>query len=430
MDSNKKGIAGEEAVNTLANKTYFEYWCYSNPKDRLGDKKEICDLLILFKTTAIIFSIKNYSFKENYERYFKRTLTKALSQIHGAERKLFQSNHEIKFTHSKIGNKTFIPENYETIHRIIININTAPLFHPGGLMTKNNVFTNIFNWDSFLGIVSELDTIPDFIQYLQEREVVFEHKDFIMALGSEMDWTNDTNQAYLEFNNKLANDPRNFILFSGTELDLLSIYLTNDRKFDSSFYSDEYNGAVFQMDGSWDRYLQRKEVSRKKEEDRLSYFVDEFVKREVLYKTDENNLKLATELLSLNRFERRILGKSFFEFVEINKNKGDYFVARRYGKIRDVVVGFLLHDSKMLQEHVMSALNLAAEGYCVWSKYQDQKLIMIGVSNSLTQFKFGYLDSIEPFPKEYEDLVKEDLKKLNWFTNLDEQNIHYREYPD
>jgi hypothetical protein len=430
MNSNKKGNAGEEAVNNLAFNTYFEYWCFPNPKDELGDKKEICDLLILFKKTVIIFSIKNYSFKDNYERYFNRTLTKALSQIHGAERKLFQSNHEIRFTHSKIGFKNFNPENYETIHRIIININTKPLFHPGGLMTKNNVFTHVFNWESFLGIVSELDTIPDFIRYLLEREVVFEQKDFIMALGDEMEWTKEINQVYIAFNRNLANNLRNFILFSGTELDLLSIYLTNERKFDASFYSDEYHGAVFQMDGNWNSYIKRKEVSRKKEEDRLSYFVDEFVKREVLYKTDANNLKLAAELLSLNRFERRILGKLFFEFVETNKDKEDYFVARRYGKIAGVVVGFLVHDSKMLHEHVMSALNLAIEGYCVWNKYQDQKIIIIGVSDNLTQFKFGYLDNIEPFPKEYEDLVKEDLKKLNWFTRLDEQNIHFKEYPD
>lgn len=430
MESNKKGIVGEEAVNALAFNTYLEYWCYSNPKDELGDKKEICDMLILFKKTAIIFSIKNYSFKNNYERYFNSTLKKALSQVHGAERKLFQSNHEIRFRHSKIGTKTFYPDKYETVHRIIININTEPLFHPGGLMTKNNVFSHVFNWESFLCIVSELDTIPDFIQYLLEREIVFQHKDFIMALGEEMEWTKETNQAYIEFNNSLANDPRNFILFSGTELDLLSIYLTNERKFDPSFYSNEYNGTYFQMDGSWDRYMRRKEVSRKKEEDRLSYFVDEFVKREVLYKTDANNLKLATELLSLNRFERRILGKSFFEFVENNKYKGDHFVARRYGKIGDVVVAFLLHDSKMLHDHVMAALNLAVEGYCVWNKYQDQKLIMIGASNELTQFKFGFLENIEPFPKEYEDLVKEDLKRLGWFTRLDEQIVNFKEYPD
>ena len=59
---NLKGTYGEEAVNTLAYDTYLKYWCYPGPKDEQGSKKEICDLLILFKETLIILSVKNYEF--------------------------------------------------------------------------------------------------------------------------------------------------------------------------------------------------------------------------------------------------------------------------------------------------------------------------------------------------------------------------------
>ena len=90
MDSNPKGVLGENFVNEIANNTFLEYWCYPSPKDEKGDKKEICDLLILFRDVLIIISVKNYDFKGNYDRYFNRTIEKALKQIQGAERKIIR----------------------------------------------------------------------------------------------------------------------------------------------------------------------------------------------------------------------------------------------------------------------------------------------------------------------------------------------------
>jgi hypothetical protein len=76
MKEHLKGKFGEDAVRMVAEKTYLKYWCYPSPQDKGGDNKEICDLLILFKDTAIIVSVKNYKFKGNYERYFRSTLEK------------------------------------------------------------------------------------------------------------------------------------------------------------------------------------------------------------------------------------------------------------------------------------------------------------------------------------------------------------------
>lgn len=173
MDSNKIGIEGEEAVHELAYNTYLKYWCFPNPKDELGDKKEICDLLICFQNHLLIISIKNYSFKGNYERYFRSTLEKAVSQIHGAERKLLNKHSIVKFSHPETGVYDFQHDLFDSVHRLIININTVPLFHPGGIETKNKEFCHIFNWQSFLGLVKELDTIPDFISYFKEKRNYF-----------------------------------------------------------------------------------------------------------------------------------------------------------------------------------------------------------------------------------------------------------------
>lgn len=429
MDSNKVGIQGEEAVNKIAFDTYLKYWCFPNPKDEFGDKKEICDLLIIFQKHLIIISIKNYSFSGNYQRYFNSTLKKAIAQIHGAERKLFSKSNYLKFNHPETGIFEFNPIDYESVHRLIININTIPLFHPGGLETKNNEFSHVFNWDSFLGIVTELNTIPDFIGYLAERELAFKNKVFIMMLGQESDWSADVNKDFFLYTTELLNERKKFVLFSGSELDLLADYFFNERKFNRDLYSEELDGVNFQMDGKWEEYIEKEEVKNKKKEDKLSYFVDEFVKREVLYKKDSNNIKIATELLSLSRFERRIFGQTFFEFYDRYKNENDYFVARRYGTINETVIAMVIHGQNMDHNHVMIAMQLAAEGYCVWNQYKTTKLIIISASNKLSNFKFGFIENVEPFSKEDEEEIIKNLKLFNWFTNIEQINMNFKEYP-
>ena len=98
MNQIEKGNAGEKFVNEIAFNSFMKYWCYPGTKDENGNKKEICDLLIIFGDYTIILSVKNYEFKENYARYFRRTIDKAVTQIYGAERKLFKSYLQKKFS--------------------------------------------------------------------------------------------------------------------------------------------------------------------------------------------------------------------------------------------------------------------------------------------------------------------------------------------
>mgnify|MGYP006112101419 FL=1 len=56
-------------------------------------------------------------------------------------------------------------------------------------------------------------------------------------------------------------------------------------------------------------------------------------------------------------------------------------------------------------------------------------MILIGATNDCKQFKFGY-DEIEPFSKEDEELTRENIKALKWFTNINEIKFNEFEYPD
>ena len=429
MNNQEKGDLGERAVNELAFNTYLKYWCFPNPKNERRDKKEICDLLILFKDTAIIISIKNYSFKGNYERYFRSTLKKANAQINGAERKLFEKTKDIYIKHHELGEIKFEPSNYPKVQRIIINLNDIPLFYPGGEKTFANKYAHIFNWEAFLGIVLELNTIPDLILYLEEREKVFKDYEMTIMKGNEDDWDVETNKSFVNYKSEFHIN-KDFVLISGNEMDILADYLTFNRKFNEHFYSKEFNGAFFKLDENWNNYLERKEVKKKKEEDKASYFIDEFVKHEVLYKNDNFNISLAQELLSLNRFERRIVGKSFLEFADRYNNISGYYIARRYGKIDNLVIAFLMHGHQMKNDHVIVSMQLAIDGYCFWGKYKSKKIILIAASNDLKKIKYGYTKDIKPFTKQREKEIIEDLKLFNWFQNIENIHFNYKEYPD
>ncbi|OBW41602.1 hypothetical protein AB670_02007 [Chryseobacterium sp. MOF25P] len=141
------------------------------------------------------------------------------------------------------------------------------------------------------------------------------------------------------------------------------------------------------------------------------------------------NIKIATELLSLSRFERRIFGQTFFEFWNRYRGENGYFIARRYGTVNDIVFAMVLHGNEMKHDHIMISMQLAAEGFCVWDKYKSKKIVLISTSNKLTDFKFGMIENVEPFPKEKEQEVLEDLKVFNWFQNIENIVINFKEYP-
>lgn len=428
IDKKEKGDQGEDAVNEIAFNTYLKYWCYPNPKDELGDKKEICDLLIIFRNTLIIFSVKNYSFDGNYSRYFNKTLKKAIAQVQGAERKLFGSR-KISIKHPNKPIEEVNPDSFDKVHRVIVNLNTTPAFYPGGLLTSKGKYTHVLNWFSFLKLVLELDTIPDFIEYLEEREDTFSNKELLILTGTDEQYDIDTNEQMHSYADKFDKD-KSLIILSGNELDLLADYYFNERKYNEYFYKEDHSGLSINIEGKWEDYLSRKEVQLKKADDRYSYFVDKFVNNEVLYRTNPSNLELATELLALSRFERRILGKNFFEFSDKYKNNDTEFVARRYGQFNDMIIGLMLYSKSMTREDALLPLQLALLGYSYWEGYKTKKIAMIGFSNERTGFIFGYTANIQALDKEHEKDLISDLEKIGWFQNMQPSIFSIDEYPE
>lgn len=431
MDSTEKGKIGEEFVNKIAYSSFLDYWCYPSPEDEYGDKKEICDLLILFGDSLIIISVKNYEFKDFYSRYFRRTIDKAVKQIYGAERKLLNKERDIFIKHPKREIERFPKEKVANIHRVIISLGEGVRFYPFNKATKDDKFITLLDKDAFQTIVRELDTISDFIEYLRKREELFADKTVTILPGDEDDFPADTTKQFFEYTEQNFNpNKKQSILVSGTEHDILASYLMNEHSFPEYIQSKEYNGLFVQLDGNWTDYNLRNQVKAKRDLDRNSYFLDELVKREVLTNHNDSSVELATAILSFNRFNRRVISNNFLQFYDAYKDAKGNFLARRYADFDGIGILFAFYPMGMPQEMVNTLLGIALESFCVYSNYKSKTMILIATTNEFKQFKMGLMKNIVPFPKEQEEQIRMDVELLGWFKNHQEFNVTEKEYPD
>jgi hypothetical protein len=419
-----KGNLGEEFVNELAYNSFLKFWCYPSPKFENGNKKEICDLLILFNSVAIVISVKNYEFKGNHFRYFNNTIEKAVSQLHGACRVLFGQT-EVLIKHPDKEVEVFPKNQIQKIFRLVINLGEGAKFYPFNSITKNDDYVTLFDKDSFETIISELDTIPDFIDYLEKREALFKSKTTIILPGDEFDFPIETQKEFFELRGVMNSD---FILISGTEKDLLSHFFKNQRNFPNSLNGDA-NGYYLIIDGDWNEFIANEQVKKKNEADKTSYFIDKFVKHELLVNMDPMRENLAKALLSFDRLTRRTISKSYFEFHNQYKDTEGLNFDRRFGDFNGVGVLLTFYTREMDFEMINNLNTLAIESSHLFTDYKSKSMILIS-SNRDHRFMFHYIDNLEKYPEKLEKQIRKDVETLGWFTKHTYIESSENEFPD
>lgn len=419
-----KGTIGEQFVNELTFNSFLKFWCYPSPKFENGNKKEICDLLILFNSVAIIISVKNYEFKGNHFRYFNNTIEKAVKQLHGACRVLFGTE-EVHIKHPDKSIEVFPKNQIKKIFRIVINLGEGAKFYPFNQVTKNEDYVTLFDKDSFETIISELDTIPDFIDYLEKREEIFRDKITIILPGEEFDFPIETQKEFFQLRDKMNSD---FVLISGSEKDLLSHFFKNKRNF-PNFIKKDSNGSYLIIDGDWEEFLATKQAKNKTQADKISYFIDQFVLNELLINMNPMRENLAKALLSFDRLSRRMISKNYFDFFEEYKNiKGLHF-ARRFADFDSVGVLLTFYTEETEFDMINHLNNLAMESSILYNNYKSKSLILIS-SNCKHQFMFHYIENVEKYPPEREEAIRKDVETLGWFTKHTEIMGTEMEFPE
>lgn len=426
MDSNPKGNQGEEFVNLIANNIFLEYWCYPNPKDEKGNKKEICDLLIIFRDTLIIISVKNYDFKNNYDRYFNNTIEKALKQIQGAEKKLF-GNKNIFIKHPKKDIELFDKKRYLKIFRIIVNLGKGLKFYHPSRYTKSGKHVTIMDGTAWFAITNEMNTITDLANYLSTREKLFSNKSVIMLFCSDDEFDEETHEKFKKRVIKTQIEDEKHIYISGSELDLLASYIKNSNNYPENVLSNSYDSMFLEIDKSWINLISDPLFKEKKKKDRQSFFIDKLIQNEIGYRKE---LKvLAEKLMSLSRFERRIVSEKFFQFFEKYKSGYEKHFARAFTNVSDFGFIFAKYPKEIKGETLNNVLILAIESFAVHTKYIRMDFIIIAYHDDFQGLLYNNLELKNKFSEQEEKKIMKDAKSLNWFSeSFDYKNIYEKEY--
>lgn len=298
-----KGKRAEEIVHNLATKTFLIDWCYQNPK--LNSGKELCDLLVIFDSVAIIWQIKDLKLDKN-GKYKKSEVDKNLRQLSGARRQLFELKTTIELSNNR-RKETFDQGKIKEIFLISVLMGEGEDYY-SALKKVKDQDAHIFTRDFTQTVLNELDTVSDFCTYLRAKEELFTGK-------------------------------KRSIVVTGGEEDLLAVYIREGHSF------DKFKGAnnILIEGGAWEALLKDPRFIKKKEQDRISYGWDGIINW--THEGSERYELVARELARSNRFERRYLSKVFMDArVLAHEEKSGANLFRRIMPAEGVTYCFLLMD--------------------------------------------------------------------------------------
>ncbi len=161
----------EKYVSLICEKSFLPFWSFSNP---IGKKsKELCDVLVVCEPNIIIISVKDITVTEHfdelvqYERWVKKAVYDSTQQIYGAER--FLETVDEVFSKDLRTKITLPTKTSRIIHRIAVAFGSKENFPlENGDFGKG--FVHVFDEQSTLTVLEELDTITDFTNYLIAKE--------------------------------------------------------------------------------------------------------------------------------------------------------------------------------------------------------------------------------------------------------------------
>lgn len=286
----------EQYLGQLCRKSFLSLWSYQNvftdrgknEKNRQG--KELCDLLVIFENDIIIFSDKSCEMPDtgdiwlDWSRWYKRAIEKSASQVFGAERWLKEHPNRLFIDpHCQQPFPLPIPpEDHRTIHRVVVALGSKERaerhFGEGsrgsltlaswlrgqdhttrgegsspfsvGHVDTDKGFVHVFNDVTLDIVMSELDTISDFIQYLTAKTDFLESCNLVQCAGEE---------EFLGFYLQNLDDEGNFLPAAVEKA------------------VSEGRTMIHIAEGMWDEYLLSPIAHARRQEKEESRFIDSLV---------------------------------------------------------------------------------------------------------------------------------------------------------
>lgn len=221
------GTVSERYLAKLAEKSFLNLWSYPNPyRDQgingNGDGKELCDLLAVCGEHIVIFSEKTIDWPSGdietaWSRWAKRAIQASAKQTKGAERWL--AGHPERLFLDRACSAPFPidlpPKEVRRVHRIVVANGSAGACHRFtegrsaslkiipeiigdahwarresvpfaiGDIDPDGSFVHVFNEAALDVVMSELDTIRDFTDYLAKKAAFVRSGNLREAAGEE-----------------------------------------------------------------------------------------------------------------------------------------------------------------------------------------------------------------------------------------------------
>ena len=313
-----KGKNAEQFIQQLANKTFLADWCYANP--RLPDGKELCDLLVIFDSTALIWQIK--SLEPDKTGAFKASaLEKNLRQLSGARRQLFDLRTKIELENPRRGKEVCDVTAIKDVHLISVILGSREKMTPKPMRFLEDIgdhLAHVFVHDFAEIVLNELDTVSDFCAFLKGLESIGDQAKLFLLAGEE---------------------------------ELLAHYLAKGRNFD---WVNKANSTIVD-DGAWAGLKQHEQYVLLKKEDEVSYFWDQLIDMAHGAEKQPQYEKAAREMARPNRFDRRVLAKAFLDAHELADAETYNNVFRRVVLFDNIVFCFLF-THELINETVRTKL--------------------------------------------------------------------------
>lgn len=401
METALKGQIGEDFVNKLAFGSFLKYWCYPGPLDIAGDCKEICDLLIVFDTTCIIVSVKNFAFKENYERYFNKTVAKATKQIKGAERKLF-GKRPVLLRHPDRNDELFPKQEIRDVYRIIVNLSMDVKFYQSSFFEGGKAY-GVMDGEAWMDALDALNTIPDFVAYLKARFDFFGLRPAFVFPREEFDFSVNDELAAERVVKEMAGDAGSLIMVNGKEVDLIAYFMVNGFAFPDVGHDVDDGTFLFNIDGQWSRLVNNDVYRQKLELEKDSYFFDQLVHKHVL-NTDQGH-HLARMLFRFKRLDRARLARAFMEYHDRISARPNVLVNRTTLTFDGVHFLFIWFMDSANLEQLDPFVNLAMLHFHYKRHFKDIEIGALGLSSSKEHVSYGYSKQLKaPTPAELKDM--------------------------
>jgi len=313
MNDKNKGNETEKLIGTIAETVVLRDFVVRNPKFKKpngnGEEKELTDILIPFGEDVISIQAKSKvintaSPADVVEKRIQKIIDHAVGQLANT-RKMVDVG-EVLFYENTHGIKVPLDSpNVKTIHGLVlVNIYDQDDAHvriENSFVYRHNMGVHILDVADFYAISSEIDTIPDLIDYLSARTKLF-------------------------IDSKIS---------PGTnELDLLATYKTQPEIITKVL--EDKHGHIVILPGAWDEYqsISGEAIKKRNELNRASYLIDMTINemsKSIGYSPVEKNpvtgetmmpgtvegyWAVISELSKMKRLNRRIFGEKMKEKME------------------------------------------------------------------------------------------------------------------